>query len=104
MTTPQTKMSYLAVFRYFNIFSARYDTLLALVYLLRLWFTNLTKRAIKAPRLYVTDTGLAAYLTQWNIRFLTFDDLFFDKTENVGAAVQGPFVFKRNSFSLLCFD
>jgi predicted AAA+ superfamily ATPase len=37
-----------------------------IVYLLRPWFTNLTKRAIKTPRLYVTDTGLAAYLTQWN--------------------------------------
>jgi predicted AAA+ superfamily ATPase len=37
-----------------------------IVYLLRPWFTNLTKRAIKTPRLYFTDTGLAAYLTQWN--------------------------------------
>jgi predicted AAA+ superfamily ATPase len=37
-----------------------------IVYLLKPWFTNLTKRAIKTPRLYVTDTGLAAYLTQWN--------------------------------------
>jgi hypothetical protein len=38
------------------------------------------------------------------LRVLTLDDLFFDKTENVGAAVQGPFVFKRNRFALLRFD
>lgn len=37
-----------------------------LVYLLRPYFTNQTKRAIKSPKLYMTDTGLAAYLLRWN--------------------------------------
>lgn len=27
---------------------------------------NITKRAIKTPKLYFLDTGLAAYLTKWN--------------------------------------
>jgi predicted AAA+ superfamily ATPase len=36
-----------------------------LVYLLRPFYTNLTKRAVKTPKLYMTDTGLAAYLTRW---------------------------------------
>jgi predicted AAA+ superfamily ATPase len=36
-----------------------------LVYLLRPYHTNITKRAVKTPKLYLTDTGLAAYLTSW---------------------------------------
>jgi predicted AAA+ superfamily ATPase len=36
-----------------------------IVYLMRPWFVNISKRAIKSPKLYITDTGLAAYLTQW---------------------------------------
>ena len=27
---------------------------------------NITKRAVKTPKLYFLDTGLAAYLTRWN--------------------------------------
>lgn len=37
-----------------------------LVYLLRPYSTNITKRAVKTPKLYFLDTGLAAYLTKWN--------------------------------------
>ena len=37
-----------------------------LVYLLHPYSTNITKRAIKTPKLYFLDTGLAAYLTKWN--------------------------------------
>ena len=37
-----------------------------IVYLLRPYYTNHTKRAIKTPKLYLTDTGLVAYLTRWN--------------------------------------
>jgi predicted AAA+ superfamily ATPase len=37
-----------------------------LVYLLEPWFTNVTKRMIKAPKLYFLDTGLASYMTQWS--------------------------------------
>lgn len=37
-----------------------------LVYLLRPYSNNITKRAIKTPKLYFLDTGLAAYLTKWN--------------------------------------
>jgi predicted AAA+ superfamily ATPase len=35
------------------------------VTLLRPYFKNLTKRQIKTPKLYFTDTGLVAYLTGW---------------------------------------
>jgi predicted AAA+ superfamily ATPase len=36
------------------------------VYLLEPWFTNVTKRMVKTPKLYFLDTGLASYLTQWS--------------------------------------
>lgn len=36
------------------------------VYLLRPWHDNLTKRLVKAPKLYFLDTGLAAHLTEWS--------------------------------------
>lgn len=37
-----------------------------LVYLLRPFHVNITKREIKAPKLYFLETGLAAYLTGWD--------------------------------------
>ena len=37
-----------------------------IVYLLQPYSSNITKRAIKTPKLYFLDTGLAAYLTKWN--------------------------------------
>lgn len=37
-----------------------------LVYLLEPWFTNVTKRMVKTPKLYFLDTGLASYLTGWS--------------------------------------
>ena len=37
-----------------------------LVFLLRPYASNITKRAVKTPKLYFLDTGLAAYLTRWN--------------------------------------
>lgn len=37
-----------------------------IVYLLRPYHNNVTKRAIRTPKLYFLDTGLAAYLTKWN--------------------------------------
>ena len=36
-----------------------------LVYLLPPYHNNIIKRAIKTPKLYFLDTGLAAYLTRW---------------------------------------
>ena len=36
------------------------------VFLLRPYQTNLTKRAVKTPKLYFPDTGLASYLTEWS--------------------------------------
>lgn len=36
-----------------------------IVYLLRPYASNLTKRLIKTPKLYFMDTGLAAYLCRW---------------------------------------
>lgn len=36
-----------------------------LVYLLQPYHTNLSKRLVRAPKLYFLDTGLASYLTRW---------------------------------------
>lgn len=36
-----------------------------LVYLLQPYYNNITKRAVKTPKLFFLDTGLAAYLTRW---------------------------------------
>lgn len=36
-----------------------------IIYLLKPYFNNLTSRAVKTPKLYFLDTGLAAYLTKW---------------------------------------
>lgn len=37
-----------------------------IVYLLEPYHTNVTKRLVKAPKLYFLDTGLCAYLTEWS--------------------------------------
>ena len=37
-----------------------------IVYLLKPYSNNITKRVVKTPKLYFLDTGLAAYLTKWN--------------------------------------
>lgn len=37
-----------------------------IVFLLHPYSNNITKRAVKTPKLYFLDTGLAAYLTKWN--------------------------------------
>ncbi|WP_308604543.1 ATP-binding protein [uncultured Fibrobacter sp.] len=37
-----------------------------IVFLLQPYANNITKRAIKTPKAYFLDTGLAAYLTKWN--------------------------------------
>lgn len=36
-----------------------------IVYLLEPYYNNIMKRAIKTPKVYFLDTGLAAYLTRW---------------------------------------
>ncbi|MDR0656435.1 MAG: ATP-binding protein [Treponema sp.] len=36
-----------------------------IVFLLRPYYQNLTKRIIKTPKIYFLDTGLCAYLTKW---------------------------------------
>lgn len=37
-----------------------------IVHLLEPFHSNVTKRLVKAPKLYFLDTGLAAYLTEWS--------------------------------------
>lgn len=37
-----------------------------IIYLLEPYHSNLSKRLVKAPKLYFLDTGLAAYLTEWS--------------------------------------
>jgi len=36
------------------------------VHILQPYHTNVTKRLVKAPKLYMLDTGLCAYLTEWS--------------------------------------
>jgi predicted AAA+ superfamily ATPase len=36
-----------------------------IIYLLRPWFRNISKRLIKSPKIYFTDTGLLAYLLKY---------------------------------------
>lgn len=37
-----------------------------IIYLLEPYYNNLTKRMVKAPKLYFIDTGLCSYLTEWS--------------------------------------
>ena len=37
-----------------------------LIYLLEPYFSNVTKRMVKSPKLFFLDTGLASYLTEWS--------------------------------------
>lgn len=37
-----------------------------IIFLLQPYSNNLTKRALKTPKMYFMDTGLACYLTRWN--------------------------------------
>lgn len=36
-----------------------------IVYLLEPYYNNITKRAVKTPKIYFLDTGLVSYLTKW---------------------------------------
>ena len=36
------------------------------IYLLQPYYANISKRIVKAPKMYFTDTGLCSYLTAWN--------------------------------------
>ena len=36
-----------------------------IVYLLEPYYNNIMKRAVKTPKIYFLDTGIAAYLTKW---------------------------------------
>jgi len=51
---PNTAKNWLAILQAAN-----------LVYLLEPYYTNITKRLLKTPKLYFLDTGLVAYLTEW---------------------------------------
>ncbi|MGD9975491.1 MAG: ATP-binding protein [Desulfatirhabdiaceae bacterium] len=37
-----------------------------IVYLLEPYYTNITRRLVKSPKLYFLDTGLCAWLTEWS--------------------------------------
>lgn len=52
---PNTAKSWLSILQGSNI-----------IYLLEPYYSNVTKRLIKAPKLYFLDTGLCAWLTQWS--------------------------------------
>jgi len=52
------------------------------IYLLRPYFANLTKRLVKTPKIYFMDTGLAAYLCRWTspetLEYGAMDGAFFE--------------------------
>lgn len=55
----------------------RYTALLEGTYLLQMlpaWSTNLSKRLVKSPKLFLTDTGLMAHLLGWGTRGLPFPE------------------------------
>lgn len=52
------------------------------IFLLRPYFPNITKRIIKAPKLYFLDTGLASFLTKW------------DSPENLKAGAMSGAIFE----------
>ncbi|WKZ25362.1 MAG: ATP-binding protein [bacterium] len=52
------------------------------IFLLRPYFPNITKRIIKAPKLYFLDTGLASFLTKW------------DSLENLKAGAMSGAIFE----------
>lgn len=52
--SPNTAKSWLSILQAADI-----------VYLLEPYHTNVSKRLVKAPKLYMLDSGLAAYLTEW---------------------------------------
>lgn len=52
---PNTAKSWLSILQGSNI-----------IYLLEPYHSNVTKRLVKAPKLYFLDTGLCAWLTQWS--------------------------------------
>lgn len=39
-----------------------------IVYILEPYYNNVMKRALKTPKIYFLDTGLAAYLTKWKTK------------------------------------
>jgi predicted AAA+ superfamily ATPase len=49
-----------------------------IAYLLQPYYNNITKRAVKTPKLYFLDTGLAAYLTKWNTSEVLEAGAFFE--------------------------
>lgn len=46
------------------------------IFLLRPYYKNITKRLIKAPKMYFLDTGLASYLTGWRDPVITAKGAF----------------------------
>jgi len=55
-----TDVSVTTVKKWLSILRASFQ-----IYLLQPYYTNVTKRAVKTPKLYFLDTGLCSYLTEW---------------------------------------
>jgi predicted AAA+ superfamily ATPase len=63
-----------------------------IVFLLRPFYNNHINRAVKTPKLYFADTGLAAYLTSWNTPEVLRDGAMagaFFETFVVGEVMKG---------------
>ena len=70
-----------------------------IIYLLQPYMANISKRIIKAPKLYFTDTGLCAYLCKWpNAEMLencAMNGAFFE-TYVVSEIVKNFYAYNRN--------
>ncbi len=53
-----------------------------IIYILRPYYSNITKRLVKTPKVYFMDTGLAAYLCRWptpeTLEYGAMDGAFFE--------------------------
>ncbi len=53
-----------------------------IIFILRPYFSNITKRLVKTPKFYFMDTGLAAYLCRWptaqTLEYGAMDGAFFE--------------------------
>ena len=79
-----------------------------IVYILEPYYNNIMKRAVKTPKVYFLDTGLAAYLTKWKTSEVlesgTMAGIFFKnyviveiiKSYNNSGELRSPIYFYRD--------
>ena len=68
-----------------------------IIYLLQSYMSNMSKRIIKAPKLYFMDTGLCAYLCKWPSSEMLKDGALYPVEIKKGIAPTKP----TKNFSVL---